>query len=98
MSGHGLAPHETALQGRLSDEITGEPDAVERRIRRLVAECLVPLASASGGWDWLFRDPRDGRLWEQTFPLGSLHGPGPRRLQAIEPDVALEKYGALRDG
>ena len=93
MSAGDLLPGETELQGRLSDTITGTPDAVESRIRALVAGRLVPLASAANGWDWLFRDPGDGRLWEQTFPLGSLHGPGPRRLAVVSPEAARGKYG-----
>lgn len=88
-----LAPHEVLLAGRLSGDITGEPDAVEARIRWLVTERLQPLARAAEGWDWLLRDPHDGRLWEQTFPLGSLHGAGPRRLAVIGEPAAREKYG-----
>lgn len=88
-----LAPGETVLEGALSGHVAGHPDAVEARIRTLVGTSLVPLASASGGWDWLFRDPNDGRLWEQTYPLGSLHGPGPRRLALIDECAARAKYG-----
>jgi hypothetical protein len=90
-----LAEHEVALQGSLSHEITGTPDRVEARIRWLVANRLEPLGSAAGGWDWLFRDPRDSRLWELTFPLGSLHGPGPRRLEVIDVRRAGEKYDRM---
>ena len=87
-----LGESEEALQGSLSQGITGAPDAVESRIRWLVAHRLESLATAAGGWDWLFRDPRDGRLWELTFPLGSLHGPGPRRMAVIERGIAAGKY------
>lgn len=88
-----LAPGDTLLQGTLSDHITGSPDAVEARIRTLIDTTLIPLASTAGGWDWLFRDPNDGRLWEQTYPLGSLHGPGPRRLAVMDERAARAKYG-----
>jgi hypothetical protein len=87
-----LAPGESLLEGALADEITGRPDEVEARIRWLVANRLEPLARSADGWDWLFRDPRDGRLWEQTYPKGSLHGPGARRLAVVDPDVASRKY------
>ena len=87
-----LAPHETALTGTLSEEVTGAPDAVEQRIRWLVTHSLEPLGSDPSGWDWLFRDPADGRLWEQTYPLGSLHGPGPRRIAVISLEDANGKY------
>ena len=88
-----LAAHETALRGTLAHGITGAADAVEARIQWLVAHRLEALGSASSGWDWLFRDPRDGRLWEQTYPLGSLHGAGPRHLAAVMPAAAHAKYG-----
>lgn len=88
-----LAAHETALHGALARGITGAPDTVEARIQWLVAHRLQALGSASNGWDWLFRDPRDGRLWEQTYPLGSLHGAGPRHLAVITTVGAQAKYG-----
>jgi hypothetical protein len=68
-------------------------DQVDQRIRWLVSSRLMPLGTASEGWDWLFRDPRDGRLWELTFPESSLHGSGPRTLSVIRVDVARSKYG-----
>lgn len=89
---HDLASDEVVVQGALSLGITGAADATESRIRWLVAHRLVALGHAEGGWDWLFRDPRDGRLWELTFPLGSLHGPGPRRLAVVDAARAGEKY------
>ena len=54
---------------------------------------LVLVASAEGGWRQLYRDPQDGRLWELTFPHGSLHGGGPRRLAAISSEDAKRSYG-----
>ena len=90
-----LGPHERQLQGVLSEGIVGAPDAVEARIRWLVSHRLRVVASSADGWDWLFRDPHDGRLWEQTFPLGSLHGSGPRRLAVIAEEQARAKYGDI---
>jgi hypothetical protein len=87
-----LAPAETELHGSLSNGITGIPDAVETRIQWLATQRLEPLARSDDGWDWLFRDPQDGRLWEQTYPLGSLHASGPRRLARIADADAQAKY------
>lgn len=88
-----LTAAETELTGARATGVHGAPDEVEMRIQWLVAHRLEPLGCASGGWDWLFRDPRDGRLWEQTYPLGSLHGAGPRRLAIITAATARRKYG-----
>lgn len=88
-----LADEERLLQGALSHGVSGAPDPVEARIRWLVTSRLRPVGQADDGWAWLFRDPRDGRLWEQTFPLGSLHGGGPRRLAVVDRAYAREKYG-----
>jgi hypothetical protein len=91
---HDLEPRESEVVGRwlvVGDARTA--DHVDQRIRWLTSSRLASLGSASGGWDWLFRDPRDGRLWELTFPESSLHGSGPRRLSVVSPDVARDKYG-----
>jgi hypothetical protein len=88
-----LAPREREVVGRwlvMGDGRTA--DAVELRIRWLVSARLLPLGSADDGWEWLFRDPRDGRLWELTFPEGSVHGSGPRRLAVIDAGAAKIKY------
>lgn len=90
-----LAPHETELRGAWIREVGGRPvnDAAEERIRWLVAHRLEHIGTSADGWDWLFRDPRDQRLWELTYPEGSLHGAGPRRLAEIDRDTALARYG-----
>ena len=35
------------------------------------------------GWRTLFRDRRDGRLWERVYPQCELHGGGPPLLRCI---------------
>ncbi|MDQ6633992.1 MAG: Imm27 family immunity protein [Gemmatimonadota bacterium] len=88
-----LSPEEEQLTGHWVDTPSGpHGDAVDQRIFWLVTERLVALGSADGGWDWLFRDPLDGRLWELTHPKGSLHGRGPRQLTLITPHAAAMKY------
>ena len=69
-------------------------DDVDRRIFWLVTRRLVPRGIAHGGWEQLYQDQRDGRYWELSFPEGSLHGGGPRRLKCITADIARERYGA----
>jgi hypothetical protein len=94
-----LQPQETDLVGEwvLSEgRVVG--DATNDRIKRLVSECLEELATDESGWEILYRDPQDGRLWELTYPLGWLHGGGPLRLSNLAREQAREKYGDVVDG
>jgi hypothetical protein len=89
-----LRPDEHQLDGAWLDTPEGaESDEVDRRIFWLIRHSLRSRAMTNGGWDQLYVDPRDGRYWELTFPHGSLHGGGPRRLAAIGAEMAREKYG-----
>jgi hypothetical protein len=67
-------------------------DEVSKRIKLLTREYLSPLASSSGGWDKLFRDPSDGRFWELRYPVSSTHGGGPPALSVIDEVAARSKY------
>jgi len=88
-----LQPDEIDLIGQWvasAQQVIGDDTC--QRIEWLASKRLMRLAHASGGWDTLFRDPRDGRLWEQTYPHGEWHGGGPPRLSVILPDDAAKKY------
>ena len=91
---HDLAPDERLLVGSWSDAAAGAVhDEVDERIFWLVSRRLTLLGVAEGGWRQLYQDPRDGRLWELSFPHGSLHGGGPRRLELVDSAVASATYG-----
>ena len=91
---HDLGPGEHVLVGAWVEHgDRSVHDDVDRRIFWLVSRRLTLLGVVEGGWRQLYRDPRDGRLWELSFPHGSLHGGGPRRLEAITSDVASATYG-----
>ncbi|MEP6990929.1 MAG: Imm27 family immunity protein [bacterium] len=93
-----LASHERDLAAGPDDASHRvENEALDARIFWLVTERLEPMATANGGWEQLFRDPRDGRLWELSFPRGSLHGGGHRRLACMTRDEAATRY-PLADG
>jgi|SRR5688572_10799657 hypothetical protein len=64
------------------------------RIEALTSEVLekVAISRENGAWETLFRDPRDGRLWERTYPEGDLQGGGPPRLAAISVEDARNRY------
>ena len=94
-----LGPDEERLDGAWLDAADGaSSDVVDRRIFWLVRHALHARAMTNGGWDQLFVDPRDGRYWELTFPHGSLHGGGPRRLATLTAESARAKYGLSADG
>lgn len=91
---HDLRPDETLLAGSWTEPGVGSHhDDVDRRILWLVSRRLTLLGVAEGGWRQLYRDPGDGRLWELSFPHGSLHGGGPRRLEQITSDAASATFG-----
>jgi Immunity protein 27 len=77
----------TMVDGRMvADEVCG-------RINSLVESELHQVATSSGGWEKLYRDPVDGRYWELTYPQGGLQGGGPQALVLIEAGRARERYG-----
>ena len=93
-----LSDHETDLVGAWQikrEKIIGDPTC--ERIEWLISNHLVQLGADSSGWDELYRDPDDGRLWEPTWPQSEMHGGCPPRLTCIAVDAARAKYGAVVD-
>jgi hypothetical protein len=91
-----LRPDETELTGEwrmVGREI--EKDLTARRIEKLTQTILKRLGTDPSGWDTLYRDPDDGRLWELTCPDSDSEGGGPPRLAFLEVDAARRKYGAI---
>lgn len=87
-----LRPDATDLRGQWikpDGEVVG--DTTCERVKELIRSGILKQV-AGGGWETLCRDPRDGRLWELTFPLGELRGGGPRRLAGISEAAARAKY------
>ena len=88
-----LGPGETVLTGDwLPEGGRVVADDVCRRIEWLVESRLERLAADASGRDTLYRDPRDGRLWERTYPRGEMHGGGPPQLSVVSPEAAAAKY------
>jgi hypothetical protein len=67
-------------------------DENELRIDWLTKDVLEEIATDRSGWEKLYRDPHDGRLWERTFPDGSMQGGGPKKLWNISTEEARQKY------
>lgn len=90
-----LDPTETNLTGRWIPNNLGGivADDTCRRIDSLVHTHLKELGRDSSGWDTLYRDPDDERLWELVYPQSELHGGGPPQLRCLSIDEARVKYG-----
>jgi hypothetical protein len=89
-----LRHDESALIGRWEETPHGVvADDVTKRIQSLVANSLVKIAG--GGWETLYRDPNDQRLWELTYPHSGWHGGGPPALLNVTLDYASRKYRAV---
>lgn len=69
-------------------------DDVSKRILVLTNSYLVKLGSDASGWDALYRDPSDKRLWELIYPQSELHGGGAPQLRCVTTEEAKQKYGA----
>ena len=63
------------------------------RIEALITTHLRAVVTTSDGWDRLYLDPDDGRLWELTYPHGEMHGGGPPELREIDVTAARDRYG-----
>jgi hypothetical protein len=94
MSYQYLQGNETELRGELLT--TGaevRSNHACRRIAWLLAHQLNRVAADESGEDTLYRDPRDGRLWELTYPESPSHTGGPPTLTLAMPASASAKYG-----
>jgi len=89
-----LQPSERELTGRwLSRDGRLVADDTCERINDLVQSHLRLLGRDGSGWDALYSDPVDGRLWELIYPQSELHGGGPPQLRCLTREEAEMKYG-----
>jgi hypothetical protein len=72
-------------------------DVTCQRIDQLTSSFLECHATDWTGWDSLYRDPRDGRLWERTYPESAIHGGGPPALTVVPFEYAVGKYDLIGD-
>jgi hypothetical protein len=89
-----ISPDETEITGKwLMSQGRVVADEVCQRILDLTNEYMFKLGCDPSGWNALYRDPIDGRLWELVYPKSELHGGGPPQLRCISISDAKEKYG-----
>lgn len=65
------------------------------RISYLTQSFLIEQGRDESGWDALYKDPNDGRLWELIYPNSELQSGGPPQLQVISIEAATRKYLGL---
>ena len=89
----GISPDEVKIIGSWVT-VNGRmiEDDTSQRISSLVKTELQHVATSKDGWEKLYRDPRDGRLWELTHPQSEMQGGGPQALLLISSEKAQEKY------
>jgi hypothetical protein len=89
-----LQPGESTLIGKW-EWVEGKlvANSVAKRIDYLVSHNLKEIGQRNGGWDILYRDPKDGRFWELTYPDSHMQGGGPPRLSCLSPQQVSELYG-----
>jgi hypothetical protein len=95
-----IDPSETVIIGKWLPNNQGGvvADDACRRIDALVHGYLRELGRDSSGWDVLYRDPDDGRLWELIYPQSELSGGGPPQLRCMTVEGARQKYGGVALG
>ena len=88
-----IEPNETNITGHnilVQGNVVG--DDASQRIFDLVNGYLIKLGYDQSGWDTLYQDPNDGRLWELIYPQSELQAGGPSSLVVISQDAAALKY------
>lgn len=88
-----VRPEEMEIVGNwvaVDGHVQGD-DACDR-IRMLTEVSFEKLGTDSTGWETLYQDPHDGRLWERTYPHGEMHGGGPPTIRVMSIEQAKEKY------
>ena len=88
-----LLENETELVGKwIFENGAVHGDEVNERIKWLVSNHLQKVATDFSGWETLYVDPTDERLWELSYPNGEMQGGGPQSLTNISLEEAKKKY------
>ncbi len=64
------------------------------RIKFLKEHFLEKITDSKDGWETLWKDRKDGRLWEESRAFSNVHGGGYQLLHNIPEGTAKIKYNA----
>lgn len=88
-----LQPSETLLIGKwISKAGQTVADETCQRIETLFKNYLTEIGRDHSGWNVLYRDPSDNRLWELSYPDSGDEGGGPPQLRFMTREEAHQKY------
>jgi hypothetical protein len=96
-----LLPGENILIGRwIFNDGSICRDPVADRIEWLILHHLKKVTVIPPGWDVLYKDPVDNRLWELVYSQREMPGGGSPSLIHLSFEEACRKYnyGGLMDG
>lgn len=71
-------------------------DEVSEQIEWLINNQLKRIGTDKSGWDVLYIDPADNRLWELTYPESEMQGGGPPTLICVSNEEVKQKYPSLK--
>lgn len=79
-----IQSHESSIEGKWI-EIEGKVVVDENcaRVELLIDSHLQKVAVSKSGWDLIYKDPADNRLWHLTYPQSHMHGGGPPSLFSV---------------
>ncbi len=88
-----IEPNETLIRGSwIERDQKVVADDLCRRIEVLIRDYLRQVGTSNRGWEHLYLDPSDDRLWELTYPHSDWLGGGPPTLRLVSAKLAEEKY------
>jgi hypothetical protein len=91
-----LTSSETLLEGKwVTTGGSVVADDTSRRIEFLITNILVQVATDDSGWMVLYKDPRDSRYWDLSYPDSGEHGGGAPLLRCLGVDEVKHRYGII---
>lgn len=69
-----------------------------QRVEWLIENHLTFISHDKSGWNALYYDPIDNRLWECIYLHGEMHGGGAPSLRLVDKEYIDENYGNIEIG